>query len=353
MFSRRRHHANSIFYFNTVPDTLNPITHVANFAINNGIIIFLVTLFIFLGKSLDKFVKKKSKAAFARNFLRAEAMNCQQAAQISLEALDSVFKSKLVLSIRVPNVKRLYVVSVVIASAIMLYYLLISSDNYSATYLISKDAGKKIPVLIFETAKGNFEFILTMLLPLLILLVNPVLDFFSYGETRFLLEKMISTLEKENKSQFFVVLSYCAIDLLYSFGLFVLFIYGARNVFESLVFGFNLGVKKAPNFLETIKGGIREPFVLVDSYFSGLGVDGLYGGILLSTFVSTLFVWYVFSAFFIAFLQKYISRILSYINEHTHIIRIFMKKPFGIIAYVFSAIAITIDLIVRQVEGYS
>lgn len=326
---------------------MNPVTHIANFAIQNGITIFVVSLLIFIGKNLDIFVKKKSRIRFAQSFLKAQAMDYRQAAEISLEALDTVFKSRDFLSLKIPHLKRLYAVSIVIASTLLLYYLLISSGSFSLAYAMMDETGPKHPILLFVLDNG-FQTVFLLLLPLLIFIVNPILDFFSYTETRFLLQSMIKELDRGKRPPFLTIIVHCFYDLVYSFGLFVFFIYGARNLFDGLILNLQYGFSKPPELLDAITNSIKEPFKLVDSYFSGFGVDGLYGGILLSTFISTLFVWYVFSALFLSLLQKYISIFLSFINRHTHIVRMFIRTPFSIIAYLTSALVILVDIATSQ-----
>lgn len=86
---------------------MSPVTNIGNFAINHALLIFIVSLLLFLGRNLDKLVKKASKASFSRDFSRAQSLNYLNAARILLDGIDDVFKNKKVIGIVIPKVTRL------------------------------------------------------------------------------------------------------------------------------------------------------------------------------------------------------------------------------------------------------
>lgn len=320
------------------------ITHVGNFAINHGVIIFVISLLLFLGRSLDKFVKKSSRFLFARDFLSAKNFCYVSAARVSLEGLDNVFKTKKIFGLMIPKISRLYVVSILISSVILVYYLVISSNNYQLVGLVGPGELVISSALVFDTENGS-EFISLLLIPLLIFIANPILDFFSYTQTRFLLKKLIETLESGKYNNLIVIALFCMVDVFYSFALFVLFIYTARRIFYSYVFDSSgSSIPLEFDLMQTLEFAATEPFDLIGSYFSSLGVDGLYGGILLSTFISTLFVWYVYLSYLVGVVQVFFSKALNFLSRHTYILRAFYKKPFAIVSYFFAGIALFFDV---------
>lgn len=328
---------------------MSTISYIGNFAVSHGLVIFIVSLILFLGRSLDKFVKKGSRTSFARDFLRAQRLNYLNAARISLDGIDNAFKTKKLAGVVIPKLTRLYAVSVLLSSTIMAYYLLISMNNYVFGDVGIEHRGIIRSALIFRTEE-SFEFIFFLLIPLLIFISNPILDFFSYSQTRIFLNKLIGVLEEGKYHPLIVMTFFCVLDLFYSFILFVGFIYTTRRFFNNYMFSESDNQPQGKvNLIETLEFAVKEPFELIGSYFSSLGVDGIYGGILLSTFISTLFVWYVYFSYFIGVIQKYFSKTFRYLNKHTYILRIFYRKPFSMVSYFISLILISFDILIKQI----
>lgn len=322
---------------------------ILHFTIGNAEIIFAIGLLLIIGRYLDKFIKKNSRIKFSRNFLQKEKINYLDASKNSLYVLDYVFSSKKTLGLILPRFSRIFIASVIISGSIMGLYMLLFLDKIAIGQLIVRGEPLKQPILMFSISQNNTEFILLYLIPILLFFVNPVLDFFSYGQTRFFLDVLVRLLEKSENHHLIKIAVFCFLDLLYSFLLFGIFIFGARALYYLFSFEPRQSTVEPISFLETLKETAGEPFRLVNSYFSGLGIDGIYGGILISTFISTLFVWYIFGSYMLTYLQKYFEKILKLISEHSHLIRVFYRKPFTVISYLFAFFAFIIGITLKSV----
>ncbi|MEP1327138.1 hypothetical protein [Pseudophaeobacter sp.] len=322
------------------------ITRILNYAGQHGFVAVLVVLLLLIGTGLDKIVKRNSKISFARVFLSQKRTDYLIAASISLEVLDNLFNTRRIFGIVVPNFRRLFVFSVVVSSLIMVMYFLMNLSRFKIGTLRSDGVEILQPILMFSLGDGNAEFVFIWLLPLLILISNPMLDVVSYSQTRIFLAQLIKSLNKTSKHQLVKITFFIVADLAYSFLLFSLFIFGTRRLYNEFVLNLNPDIPiVSKSFFETIISAAQEPLELVSSYISGFGVEGLYGGILISTFVSTLFIWFVFASFLLSYAQDYTNRLLRYLSRHTHIVRFFFRRPFTICAYLMIALVLAISVV--------
>ncbi|WP_394688177.1 hypothetical protein [Hoeflea sp.] len=297
---------------------------------------FAVTFLLFSGRFLDRFIKKKSRMKFARNFFEGSYYNFEDAIDTSIEFLNKTLGEKSFGVFVLPNIWKMYLYSLVISIFLSIFYLISSYGNFTLSNI--GNAGHEKPAIIFFTPSG-IEFLLIYSFVSIIFLVNPILDYVSYVQTRSMLRNLRKTVNTNNISTIINIIQFVVLDTLLTFMLYMIFIYTARTRITAWLLNIELNPKSNPDgFLDSLISIGKEAPKLINSYFSGLGVDGIYGGILISTFISTIFIWYILIAYSFGYTFRGLTKMGNILSHYTNFIIHVYRKPFTVMSYIFSSI---------------